>query len=148
MIEAWQTPIIKAALEFLFDTGKVMVKEIIERRKQTNLPVEAEAISTVSESDAIFQSVSTQDDALKISLNEALVQQELDEIEHLLKLSSIYTQNYRLTKEQYAAWGSAMVPPIIVYQLKEAEDNFSRVNVQLKSLVEKVLNRHIDIKYD
>jgi hypothetical protein len=52
-----------------------------------------------------------------------------------LSLLETYTRNYYLAKEQYAKHGSALVPPIIVHNLAEAEDGVATTIQELESVL-------------
>ncbi|MDF0682551.1 MAG: hypothetical protein P0116_16455, partial [Candidatus Nitrosocosmicus sp.] len=53
-------------------------------------------------------------------------------INHLMSMMDIQIKNYYLAKEQKAAWGNAMVPPIIANTLEEAINSISDTTYGLK----------------
>jgi len=55
----------------------------------------------------------------------------------------IYTRNYHLAKEQYAKWGSALVPPVILHNLEEAEDAVAKTTRKLQALLVNVYGKPI-----
>ena len=61
----------------------------------------------------------------------------------MVRLLETYSRNYHLTKEQYAKWGSALVPPIIVSNLKEAEDSVLETIKKLEATLSKVYKKDI-----
>ncbi|HQU35030.1 MAG TPA: hypothetical protein PLR65_00435, partial [Anaerolineales bacterium] len=56
-----------------------------------------------------------------------------------------YSQNYQIAKEQYAKWGSALVPPIVVHNMTEAEDAMIETIKQLEAALSKLYNKDIRI---
>lgn len=67
------------------------------------------------------------------------------EVQHLVKLLETYSRNYHLAKEQYAKWGSALVPPIVAHNLSEAEDAMIETSKQLEAVLSKVYNKDIQV---
>jgi hypothetical protein len=67
------------------------------------------------------------------------------EVQHLVRLLETYSRNYHLAKEQYAKWGSALVPPIVAHNLSEAEDAVIETSKQLEAVLSKVYNRDIQV---
>jgi hypothetical protein len=58
-------------------------------------------------------------------------------------LLETYTRNYQLAREQYAKWGSALVPPIIVHNMDEAENSVLDTLKQLEAVLSKVYRKEI-----
>jgi hypothetical protein len=58
-------------------------------------------------------------------------------------LLETYSRNYQLSKEQYAKWGSALVPPIIVSNLTEAENAVLETLQKLEDTLSKVYEKDI-----
>jgi len=58
-------------------------------------------------------------------------------------LLETYSRNYHLTKEQYAKWGSALVPPIIVHNMTEAENSMLDTIQRLETVLSKVYKKDI-----
>jgi hypothetical protein len=50
-----------------------------------------------------------------------------------------------LAKEQYAKWGSALVPPIIVSNMNEAENSMLETIKQLETVLSKVYKKEIHL---
>ena len=57
---------------------------------------------------------------------------------HSTKLLETYSHNYHLSREQYAKWGSALVPPIILHNMTEAENAMLDTIKKLESVLSKV----------
>jgi hypothetical protein len=55
----------------------------------------------------------------------------------------IYTRNYHLAREQYAKWGSALVPQVVVHNLEEAEDAVAETMREIQELLVKVYGKPI-----
>lgn len=144
MIEVFSIPVLLKATNFLFDEASKILQERRERRQ-------AEQGATKSVTDVSSSQVNeTNDDAIK-TIDVAL-KQKIDknvwlnseaEIEHLLSLLEVHTRNYYLAKEQYAKWGSALVPPIIVNNLAEAEDEVAETTSKLQATLSKVYGKQV-----
>jgi hypothetical protein len=65
------------------------------------------------------------------------------EVKHLLSLLEIYSQNYRLAKEQYSMWGKGLVPPIVVHNLTEAEDGIAITTKKLQVVLSKIYAKDV-----
>jgi len=145
MIDPTQLPILLKAIDFVFDEGRKILDERRERRKsqesaqnagepepQVELaPPEPEKVTEIKQ------------DLLTSKVDEVLWQNHEMEVQHLVRLLETYTRNYHLTKEQYAKWGSALVPPIIVSNLKEAEDSVIETIKKLETTLSKVYKKDI-----
>ena len=143
MIEAIQIPILLKAIDFLFDEGRKILEERRERRKAEEAPSAsaepepAKSTPPVEETDK-QELLTSKVDELSWRDNEA-------EVQHLVRLLEIYSRNYHVAKEQYAKWGSALVPPIIVHNLSEAEDAMLKTSQQLETILSKVYKKDIHI---
>ena len=144
MIETLHIPILLKAIDFVFDEGRRILEERRERRKaQEPAPVEeSQATEQVAEAD-----VQPRDE-----IKQALLTSKIDEIrwknheaevQHLVRLLETYSRNYQLSKEQYAKWGSALVPPIIVSNLTEAENAMLETLKKLEDTLSKVYEKDI-----
>jgi len=60
-----------------------------------------------------------------------------------VRLLETYSRNYYLAKEQYAKWGSALVPPIIVSNMNEAENSMLETIKRLEIILSKVYKKDI-----
>jgi len=55
-----------------------------------------------------------------------------------------YSHNYYLAKEQYAKWGSALVPPIIIHNMTDAEKSMLEALQRLEMILSKVYKKDIN----
>jgi hypothetical protein len=152
MIEAIQIPILLKAIDFLFDEGRKILEERRERRKADEAPpVSAEpepvkATPPVEESpkgEEIQKEETNKQELLTSKVDERSWQDNEEEVQHLVRLLETYSRNYHLAKEQYAKWGSALVPPIILHNLTEAEDSMLKTTQRLESILSKVYKKDI-----
>lgn len=169
MIESWQAPILKSALDFLFDVGRVVLADIKRQREQKSKGDSIENQPTVSPDETLPSrphfpqppavnipqpvmdyspptTITTKDQALETVVQESILRQREAEIKHLIKLAEIYRDNYRLAIEKYAKWGDALVPPIVLHELKDSEKHLIETLARLKLIVEAILGRAIDIE--
>jgi hypothetical protein len=146
MIDAVQIPILLKAIDFVFDEGRRILEERRERRKaeasasqaQAAMSQEAEALPLPPE-----QAEAVKKDLVTAKIDELLWQNHEAEVKHLVTLLETYSRNYHLSKEQYAKWGSALVPPIIVHNLTEAENAMLNTLKQLEMALSKVYKKDI-----
>jgi hypothetical protein len=145
MIDPTQLPILLKAIDFVFDEGRKILDERRERRKTSDSapssenqePAQEMAPVQIQEKNEIKQ------DLITSKIDEILWQNHELEIQHLVKLLETYSRNYHLTKEQYAKWGSAMVPPIIVHNMTEAENSMLGTIQRLETVLSKVYKKDI-----
>lgn len=139
MIDPTQLPILLKAIDFVFDEGRKILEERRERRKngENQDPVKE---TTPTE---IQQTTETKQDLLASKIDEILWQNHELEVKHLVKLLETYSRNYHIASEQYAKWGSALVPPIIVHNLTEAENSMVNTIKQLETVLSKVYKKDI-----
>jgi hypothetical protein len=145
MIDPTQLPILLKAIDFVFDEGRKILEERRERRKMTEDPPKSEdqepakdiALPEPEEEKEIKQ------DLLASKIDELLWQNHELEIQHLVKLLETYSRNYHMSREQYAKWGSALVPPIIVHNMTEAENSMLETIKQLETILSKVYKKDI-----
>src|SRR5512141_1853309 len=124
MIDPTQLPILLKAIDFLFDEGHKILEERRERRKKEEARPGVQAVT--SEEVALQKpeaAAESKQDLLESKVDEILWQNHEQEIQHLVRLLETYSSNYYLAREQYAKWGDALVPPIIVNNLREAENS-------------------------
>ncbi len=148
MIEAIQLPILMKAIDFVFEEGRKILEERRERRKaqekQEN-PPKAELQEPAKEVAVVEapKTEPTKQDLLAAKVDEILWKNHEIEVQHLVRLLETYCRNYQLAKEQYAKWGSALVPPIIVNNLNEAENCALETIKQLETVLSKVYKKDI-----
>jgi hypothetical protein len=145
MIDPTQLPILLKAIDFVFDEGRKILEERRERRKngdptQTSEPREPAQETTPPE---IQQASETKQDLLASKIDEILWQDHELEVKHLVKLLETYSRNYHMASEQYAKWGSALVPPIIVHNMTEAENSMVETIKKLEMVLSKVYKKDI-----
>jgi hypothetical protein len=56
-----------------------------------------------------------------------------------------YSRNYHLAREQYAKWGDALVPPIILHNMQDAENAIVETIKKLEIALAKVYNKDINL---
>lgn len=145
MIDPVQLPILLKAIDFVFEEGRKILEERRERRKAQENPSKAEIQETPDEVTAVEveQKKELKQDLLASKIDEILWQNHEAEVQHLVRLLETYTRNYQLAKEQYAKWGSALVPPIIVNNMNEAENSVLETIKQLEAVLSKVYRKEI-----
>ncbi|HSB03124.1 MAG TPA: hypothetical protein VLE49_20910 [Anaerolineales bacterium] len=148
MIDPTQLPILLKAIDFVFEEGRKILQERRERRKAQEMqenppqaeiqqPVQDVAIVEVKEKEQ------TKQELLAAKIDEIRWQNHEMEVQHLVRLLETYSRNYQLAKEQYAKWGSALVPPIVVNNLNEAENSVFETIKQLEAVLSKVYEKDI-----
>jgi hypothetical protein len=152
MLDPIHIPILLKAIDFLFEEGRKILEERRERRKASEAsaaapvtqaretPPGAEAIppaATIQEKDESKQEL------LTAKIDENRWQDNELEVQHLVRLLETYARNYHLASEQYAKWGSALVPPIIAHNLSEAEDSMAETLKKLETVLSKVYQKDI-----
>jgi hypothetical protein len=145
MIDPTQLPILLKAIDFVFDEGRKILEERRERRKngdpaQTSEDQEPAKETTPAE---IEQTKEIKQDLLASKIDEILWQNHELEVKHLVKLLETYSRNYHLASEQYAKWGSALVPPIITHNMTEAENSMIETTKKLETVLSKVYKKDI-----
>lgn len=145
MIDPTQLPILLKAIDFIFDEGHKILEERRERRRlQENSPQEpapepAEEVAVLE----VQEPAEVKKDLLTAKIDEIRWQNHEAEVQHLVRLLETYSRNYQLSKEQYAKWGSALVPPIIVSNLTEAENAVLATLQKLEDTLSKVYEKDI-----
>lgn len=148
MIDPIQLPILMKAIDFVFEEGRKILEERRERRKvqaaQGN-PPKAEMQETATEVAIVEapEKEQTKQNLLASKIDEIRWKDHEMEVQHLVRLLETYSRNYQLAKEQYAKWGSALVPPIIVNNLNEAENSVFETIKQLETVLSKVYEKEI-----
>jgi len=145
MIDPTTLPILLKAIDFVFDEGRKILEERREQRKNgDSAPVpENPAPSQEVPASQVQTTNETKQDLLSSKIDEILWQDHELEVKHLVKLLETYSRNYHLASEQYAKWGSALVPPIIVHNMTEAENSMIETLKQLETVLSKVYKKDI-----
>ena len=159
MLDPNQLPILLKAIDFVFDEGRKILDERRERRKmnETGQSTEVqEAVDPIVEPDPVKEIPTptpapepekpqeTKQDLLSSRIDEILWQSHELDVKHLVKLLETYSGNYRLAKEQYAKWGSELVPSIIVHRMTDAENSMLDTIRQLEVILSKVYKKDIN----
>ncbi|MEO7840547.1 MAG: hypothetical protein ABIU06_14465 [Anaerolineales bacterium] len=154
MLDPYQLPVLLKAIDFVFDEGRKILEERRERRKVNETAQNSEAQEPVQEIPAPApqpeaapepeSEVETKQDLLSSRVDEILWQSHELDVKHLVKLLETYSGNYRLAKEQYAKWGSELVPSIIVHRMTDAENSMLDTIKQLEIILSKVYKKDIN----
>jgi hypothetical protein len=138
MIDPTAVPILIKTLDWLFGEGSKILQERRERRKVNQEPAtKTDVVTTPTVPENEVVTIQSKEDALKQPIVKGTWSKSEAKVAHLLSLLDIYTKNYYLAKEEYAKWGSALVPPIIVHNLTEAEDNIAATTKELEDILSK-----------
>ncbi len=143
MIDAVQIPILLKAIDFVFDEGRRILEERRERRKAQAAEMQAAPEEKETQVIPAEQAETVKKDLAAAKIDEILWQNHEAEIRHLVALLETYSRNYHLSKEQYAKWGSALVPPIIMHNLTEAENAVLDTLKQLEAALSKVYKKDV-----
>ena len=145
MIDPTQLPILLKALDFVFDEGRKILEERRERRKTSDSAPASENQEPAQEITPvqIQEKNEIKQDLITSKIDEILWQNHEREVQHLVKLLETYSRNYHIAKEQYAKWGSALVPPIIVHNMTEAENSMLDTIQRLETVLSKVYKKDI-----
>lgn len=152
MIDPVQLPLLLKAIDFVFEEGRKILEERRERRKLNDqalaaAPAKSEEPEPANE---LVLAGSDQEEGIKQELlsskvDELLWQSHQSEIQHLVRLMETYSRNYHLASEQYAKWGSALVPPIIVHNMQDAENSMLETLKQLENVLAKVYKKDLSL---
>lgn len=147
MIDPTQLPILLKAIDFVFEEGRKILEERRERRKAQENPPKTEIQAPVPEVPApeTQPTEEIKQDLLASKIDEILWKNHEMDVQHLVRLLETYSRNYQLAKEQYAKWGSALVPPIIVSNMNEAENSMLETIKQLETVLSKVYKKEIHL---
>jgi hypothetical protein len=145
MLDPVQIPLLLKAIDFVFDEGRKILEERRERRKisapvQSSETPQVEAAPTpaqIQKNDEIKQALLTS------KIDEILWRNHELEVQHLVRLLETYSRNYHLASEQYAKWGSALVPPIVAHNMNEAENSVVETLKKLENVLSKVYEKDI-----
>lgn len=147
MIDPVQLPILMKAIDFVFDEGRKILEERREHRKADHatpqlpnsepekelVPLEPEKVDEIKQ------------DLVASKVDELLWQNNQREIESLVIQMKKHTENYYTLKEQEAEWGSALVPPVIVSQIRAKENSIIETRQRLEAALSKVYKREIKL---
>ena len=147
MIDPIQIPILLKALDFLFEEGHKILADRRERKKietqaQTGVPMEA--VQGMPPPD-LQPKEEVKQDLITTRIDEVLWKNHELEVQHLVRLLETYSRNYQLASEQYAKWGSALVPPIIVHSMNEAENAVAETLKKLETVLSKVYKKELNL---
>jgi len=145
MIDPTQLPILLKAIDFVFDEGRKILEERRERRKTSDSTATIENQEPAKETTPaeIQEKKEVKQDLITLKIDEILWQNHELEVQHLVKLLETYSRNYHIASEQYAKWGSALVPPIIVHNMTEAENSMIDTTKRLETVLSKVYKKDI-----
>jgi hypothetical protein len=145
MIDPTQLPILLKAIDFIFDEGRKILEERRERRKNSDSASTSENQEPAKEISPTEIQVNheAKQDLIASKIDEILWQNHEQEVKHLVKLLETYSRNYHIASEQYAKWGSALVPPIIVHNMTEAENSMIDTLQRLETVLSKVYKKDI-----
>jgi len=147
MIDPVQLPLLLKAIDFVFEEGRKILEERRERRKANGISPKSEVSEPAKEPPPLEPEVEEgiRQELLSSKVDELLWQNHQLEIQHLVKLMETYSRNYHLAREQYAKWGDALVPPIIVHNVQEAENGMVETIKQLETVLAKVYKKDINL---
>ena len=145
MIDPTTLPILLKAIDFVFEEGRKILDERRERRKKQDQSPSAEEKSSSQEIIPIApeMAVEIKQDLLASKVDEILWHNNEQELQHLVRLYDTYSRNYYLAREQYAKWGDALVPPIIVNNLRDAENSMIETIQRMETVLSKIYKKEI-----
>jgi hypothetical protein len=146
MIDVVQLPILLKAIDFIFDEGRKILEERRERRKAEAVPQDVKSPEPAEEAAPAEEQeqAEVKQELISSKIDEIVWKDHETEVRHLVKLLETYSHNYHLAKEQYAKWGSALVPPIILHNMTEAENSMLETIQKLESVLSKVYKKEIN----
>ena len=148
MLDPNQLPILLKAIDFVFDEGRKILEERRERRKVNDTAQNSEDQVSVKEIPAPAPEPEKEEeikqDLLSSKIDEVLWQNHELDVKHLVRLLETHSGNYRLAREQYAKWGSELVPSIIVHRMTDAENSMLDTIKQLEIILSKVYKKDIN----
>jgi hypothetical protein len=134
------------AVSFLFGEGKKFLQERRARKEAAKNVAKGESETAGKpplEHPQLGEMITSKEDALQQKISQTQWINSEAKVKHLMELLRVYTKNYYLAKEQYAKWGSALVPPIIVNNLSEAENSVAETINSLEEELGKVYGKKI-----
>jgi hypothetical protein len=148
MLDPIQIPVLLKAIDFVFDEGRKILEERRERRKTGAASATAEPAPDPEPASEVSSAETQETKEIKQHLlaskiDEILWKNHELEVQHLVRLLETYSRNYHVAREQYAKWGSALVPPIIVHNMTEAENSMVETLKKLEDVLSKVYEKDI-----
>ena len=150
MIDPVQLPILLKAIDFVFEEGRKILQERRERRKADEAPPKSgdpepakEIVPVETKKETLVIKETVKQDLLTSKVDEILWHNHEEEVQHLVRLLETYSRNYHLAKEQYAKWGSALVPPIIMHNMTDAENSMIETVQRLETVLARVYKKDI-----
>lgn len=147
MIDPIQIPILLKAIDFIFEEGHKILEERRERRR-ANAPAQEQPGAQPAGGTPppeVHVDPAMKPGLLTARVDERLWQNHEQEVQHLVRLLETHSRNYRVASEQYAKWGSALVPPIIVHNLTEAENSIVETLRKLEAVLSNVYKKDINL---
>ena len=150
MLETIQIPILLKAIDFVFEEGQRILEERRARRKAEEASAPSVEQEPAKESTPVEEpkkepaAETVKQDLVASKIDELLWRDHEEEVQHQVRLLETYTRNYQLAKEQYAKWGSALVPPVILHNLTEAENSVVETTQKLEAILSKVYQKDIN----
>ena len=145
MLDPIQIPILLKAIDFVFDEGRKLLEERRERRKasEASAPTPAGEPAPEATPSEVQDRNETKQELLTSKIDEILWKNHEAEVQHLVRLLETYSRNYHLASEQYAKWGDALVPSIIVHNMTQAENAMAETLKKLEDVLSKVYKKDI-----
>lgn len=145
MLDPVQIPILLKAIDFVFEEGRKILEERRERRKINDAAPKNEALEPPKEIMPLKpeQAQEVKQGLVASKIDELLWHNHEEEVQHLVRLLETYSRNYHLAKEQYAKWGDALVPPIILHNMTDAENSMMDTLQRLEAVLSKVYKKDI-----
>jgi len=145
MIDPTQLPILLKAIDFVFEEGRKILEERRERRKMQDQPPKSEEKSSPGDVVPLEpeKALEIKQDLLASKVDDILWHNHEQELQHLVRLLDTYSSNYYLSREQYAKWGDALVPPIIVNNLRDAEKSMIETIKRLEVVLSKIYQKEL-----
>ena len=148
MLDPIQIPILLKAIDFVFDEGRKILEERRERRKTSVASAPAQNSETPEPTtevtpEKVQERNESKQDLLTSKIDEILWKSHEQEVQHLVRLLETYSRNYHLASEQYAKWGDALVPPIILHNMTAAENSMAETLKKLEAVLSKVYEKNI-----
>jgi hypothetical protein len=133
------------AIDFVFEEGRKILAERRERRKAVIPAPENRELQPVKETAQPDpgKEAGIRQELLSTKIDEILWKHHEQDVQHLVNLLETHSRNYQIASEQYAKWGSALVPPIVVHTLTEAENSMIETLHQLEAVLSKVYKKDI-----
>lgn len=145
MIDPVQLPILLKAIDFVFGEGRKILEERRERRKMNDNSQNSENQEPAKEitPPELKEENEIKQDLLSSKIDEILWQNYEADVKSLVKQLESHSTNYHLAREQYAKWGSELVPPIVVHRMTDAENRMLETKKELENILSKVYKKDI-----